>query len=893
MKRILAVLLAILLFSGFSNPAMVEATISDDVLFDLKTYGILQQEVDEIAYDQPVTRGEFSAMVVKLFSLSGYYIDQNIAFSDVGADTQYGNEILILATLGIVGGNGNGEFMPENNIALNEIIKILCSCLGYTNLAEQEGGYPNGYYVAAEKCGLLSHVSAGDPVSREMILNILYNCLDARFMKREIGQENRYYISDETPRDLLISADTDTELLKIEGIVTATGKSWLDTKPFVSLKEEVLYIDGERFVCKLPEAEQFFGQKVKAYIQEIDGAWEIISIMATNENTVIEILADDFIGCENGVVQYMFEGKERKMKVSPTASFLKNMRIVEEYAFDDITLKQGSMVLVDNNADGQAEIIAIEEFDSYIVSSTTEDIIRFKQLPSGGALTYIDFSDDMETDYTILNDQGEMCEISAIQIGDSLDVICSPDGELCKIIINPSAIVGNVTQIADTEITVDGEVYTLAEGFKPDIMIGETMKVYFNHWNDVYYLEEAEAEDNIYQYAYFADLKPVDSFGTQFFIKAVLPGDFVETEEKSEIEDDASVLLKLKGQNSAVMNLKTSAYVNVDGKRVDDLKTVFFDANGDRINRIVKYSLNQNGEINRILTVEPYGTEVIQDGSSNDLDAVQVYNANEKVFGGKNNGAFGVDERTKVLMLPNYYKQPAVSDEDFLATIELNNGQAYTVNGYDVREENEIVRLITITSVLDYEAIKGITLNSKLSVVTKVSSIIDEKNEIVTKVEFWSEGQQKAYLLEDDLTNINLAAGDIFYYALSISSNRISQILKIENIKNPQKATGVYGSALDMDPLSSGQLIYGYVKNIELNKIDDLLNRRVDLITVEFDNGESTVIKRNCRNAPYTYIYDERTNRITIADSVEISEGDEIMINIRNNTVMGAAMIRR
>ena len=84
---------------------------------------------------------------------------------------------------------------------------------------------------------------------------------------------------------------------------------------------------------------------------------------------------------------------------------------------------------------------------------------------------------------------------------------------------------------------------------------------------------------------------------------------------------------------------------------------------------------------------------------------------------------------------------------------------------------------------------------------------------------------------------------------------------------------------------------------MEYQKIEDILNRRVDRITVNFGNGNEAVVKANSRNAPPVYLYDAQLKTIKVISSQDIipaqtNSADQIMVHIKNSTVRGIVIVR-
>ena len=50
------------------------------------------------------------------------------------------------------------------------------------------------------------------------------------------------------------------------------------------------------------------------------------------------------------------------------------------------------------------------------------------------------------------------------------------------------------------------------------------------------------------------------------------------------------------------------------------------------------------------------------------------------------------------------------ADDDYLASVEINDEQEYTINGYDMDQETECVRVITIMTTLKYDSSAAILI---------------------------------------------------------------------------------------------------------------------------------------------------------------------------------------
>ena len=65
-------------------------------------------------------------------------------YDDVNQEHWASGYITALYRQGIVNGDENGNFNPENNVTYIETAKMIVNSLGYSVLAEDAGGYPSG-----------------------------------------------------------------------------------------------------------------------------------------------------------------------------------------------------------------------------------------------------------------------------------------------------------------------------------------------------------------------------------------------------------------------------------------------------------------------------------------------------------------------------------------------------------------------------------------------------------------------------------------------------------------------------------------------------------------------------------------------------------------------------
>ncbi|MBE7026001.1 MAG: S-layer homology domain-containing protein [Ruminococcaceae bacterium] len=146
---------------------------------------------------QNITRAQMAKIVVQTLNIPEFEIENT--FLDVSKETDYANEIGIVQNLKIMCGYGNGLFMPDEDITYYEVVKTIVTMLGYEPLAQQKGGYHQGYFTVGNELGLVVYPAAEDkPITKDDIAKILIKAIDVPLMKQtSFGNSPKYQIMPE------------------------------------------------------------------------------------------------------------------------------------------------------------------------------------------------------------------------------------------------------------------------------------------------------------------------------------------------------------------------------------------------------------------------------------------------------------------------------------------------------------------------------------------------------------------------------------------------------------------------------------------------------------------------------------------------------------------------
>ena len=468
-KKIYAALLVIsVVFSS-----LVNAFAWDDFENDSKDFakrlvmdlGIMKTDKESGFNDyKAVTRGELSEIIVNLGNASGAKSYRKY-FDDVEADTEYAESISLLLDMEIVNGTGSSFFYPEQNATYEQAVKMIVYLLGYKQAAERESDSMKSCMKIASQLKVTDGISAGrtDTLTQGMILTLCYNALNSEMMI----YENREFIKGDT----LLKERFDID--KATGTVSANYKTALNSSKGTASKEYV-QIDGEDFRDSTGLSADMLGMDAQIYYRDEQDDKIIIAIYATKKNQVMEIkskdLAPDSARFDYTTIVYTNDSDiEQKVKLDSNADIIYNGRACLDVTLDLLKPSTGTMRFVDNNNDGNADVVFITEYENYVVQSVNEEGI-YDKYSKRLSLEDVDVI-EIEGMY------GSQMTLAQIAEWNVLSVAKSKDGEVIKIICLNDPVTGSIQAIqqsdGETELTVDGETFAVADSFLQALSAGE------------------------------------------------------------------------------------------------------------------------------------------------------------------------------------------------------------------------------------------------------------------------------------------------------------------------------------------------------------------------------------------------------------------------------------
>ena len=185
-----------------NNIIVLKPSPQTEAVDELVRYGIMKGDPDgNLRHGDYVTRAEAIVMLLRSDAIySGLLKDYlyRPAFDDI-ANHWAAKEITFAHENSLVDGTSLTSFEPENNITIQEFAKMLVTLLGYREMAEQRGGYPNGYLTTANSLGIFNNMNKeiSQNAQRRDIALMIYNSLDVPLMKQTgFGAKVEYSIMD-------------------------------------------------------------------------------------------------------------------------------------------------------------------------------------------------------------------------------------------------------------------------------------------------------------------------------------------------------------------------------------------------------------------------------------------------------------------------------------------------------------------------------------------------------------------------------------------------------------------------------------------------------------------------------------------------------------------------
>ncbi|MCK9478696.1 MAG: S-layer homology domain-containing protein [Firmicutes bacterium] len=865
---------------GFSH---AEISLSSALILDLQAFNVIEGDVDGGELGKNITRAEFSEMLHKLLNSDDQSLSGSASkYADVPGEHRYLPAIGFLTAMGIIDGDVDGNFHPERNLTVLEASIMLVRLLGYEPQAKNYGGYPEGYLISAGYCRLLNGVStpANELITYCESLYMIFNALNAnRLITSHYRSDGAHTLkSGDTLRNYLLNKEDDT--FKVRGVVTANYDSWL-LAPNVNLRDDEIMIDDVVIRAGNTDAASYLGLTVDAYVvlEESTNKYIIKSILPDERNNIIDIIENkDIISLTNEEVSYEQNKQIITKKIAPNVDLLYNGLPRDWASINTEELMEGYITFISNDGGSEYNVLLFNEYQSFVVSSVNPESYRInfshdKRLNGKSGIILKDDRNIYLKSYIYDADNNPVA-IEDITPGDTVSIFIDVDETLIKVYVSRSQIDGIIEEFSLDPgfIVIGGATYDLGKSFAQESgfnkFLGKEVTINLDYRGNVVYVSEGVLSD----LNYIALLSVRDRTMQSPLAKVLYGNVFSDSEEEPSPDSYSGSVPAIAAKNKGIGTLEFADRVSFEDETgIRSLKTneitPFFQAMLDERTNVggtaikstslpLKYQLNAKGQITQLTAPKLVGR---------DWQVGKKYNAYEKTFSGDvGNGAYGIRNRTIALCLPQINQES--EDDNYLADIELNNNQFYSIEGYDFDEDSACVALIVISASMIYD-VPGSSI-SKYGIVYKMSKKLDEEEKERTFVKIITSKGPEDFFVSEHAGGYNfsgLRTGQLIEYSLN-NSNELDAYTLIQHLDS-----SVFKAYTSIDVNS--EVFVGDIADVRYNRVSELLNRKVDIINMSDGMGFSKNYDVQISSPPPVFVYNLKN------DTARLGTHDEFMDN--------------
>lgn len=879
MKRIFPIVMAFIMLFLSVGTIQAAQDNSSDIVYTLVGYGIIDPE-KEYNPDEPVSRGEFAGMVTRLMCISESASQYaQTPYWDVPSNYKYAGDISVLTAIGILNGYSDTRFGPNDSVTYEQALKVLVLITGYGEIAQANGGWPDGYITQASKNKMLGGVSLKNPFTRENLYKLIYNTLDVPLVDHAINHSGgKLEKTDDTLRNQ-IAEKTEYELYRHRGVIKASAYTYTSA-PYSDLYDDEVVIDnrtvGGDYIYSIgnTNASDLVGYEVEFFAKKTVAGYELLSVKPTTNNEIIEVRSENLRNKNGYKLFYSVGNKNMDLTLDDDYKVVYNGNRVMNPGDDDFNIEDGYITFINNDSDKNFELAMIWEYENAIATSFDGVRMNFANDAQFNSLTSLNVKpDDDEVKVVVMDKDGN--DIDRFDSERVVSIFMNTTRTRFKIIVSDEIFDGAVSSMSEDEYTIDDTDYQSAASLEP-IRLGVTYKFYFDYQSKIAYAKETETVN----YGYILDYSGNRSSNLE--VRIIIPGKVdagVETNEEDVTDTSAVPYLIL--QNNSVEYFKFAEKVRSQGKRYKGKELIeLLDTEGMKA---ISYKLNSDGEICEITPLEKCGGNITKR---------YQYDVYDRVFGGTTvdqTTGFAINSDTMAVCVPaddNNNINYNATDDDFNVRVNItvaNNDVGYRVEGYDYDPITKKARFLVSFATMDASAVTGIDgFSSKASIVTSSRYSYNEETDEYDLIIEVLQGSAVKTLTPIPLNSNNrtiglLKKGDLITFSLNKNDLMANAYImqSLPDVSGRQNFESVSGNVLKS---------LGTVGKIEYDEIDTYNRALITKIELHTDDsGYPRTLNVRQKNTPPVYLYDTQENTYTAVSIKDIiPDYDRVFVYERN-----------
>lgn len=530
----------------------------------LTTFGVLDGEKERSPLAK-VTKEDYWSAVVNIFVFGG--------------EAQSSEGLMNIAeSLGLV--ENTESTTIKSAVSFYDLVKNEVNLLGYDKYMNNFSD--KSYLAQAKSLGLLKNISLTGNGSLTW-----YNAVI--LLENFMNASTREY-------DISLMEDM-AHIYKARGIVNANELTSLyGTR---AGKNEIIIGDVTVKTDKLPEARNYIGKSVEAYLKQdvSEKDYTLLYIEERQNNIKVFENADD-LSVDAGISKFSyFEGdKEKTYRISPSVKVIFNDVLYTDYTAADLVPKSGTVTAIDNNSDSTYDVIVVESYEILPVGSIAQaDMKVVSKYTFDGALRNVKLKAENDEDFIFIYKDGAKAEFTDIKADSVLSVKRNKSGDVnvISVYISDKKLNGKLNSIkSDGKLNIlDSDIKTSyaydAAVAKNDTAvskaeIGKTYDVYLDIMGEIALMKEAEKTNN---YAWLLKLGREEGMDPVYRIK------YMDTDGIWQISE-----------------LNSKVKLNGTRKTDDAVYNEIYD-NGSFTPQVITVNLNKDGKVAEIETARENAPE--------------------------------------------------------------------------------------------------------------------------------------------------------------------------------------------------------------------------------------------------------------------------------------------
>lgn len=770
--------------------------------------------------------------------------------------------------------------VKKNKITLDDVLFSAVELTGYKSYSDYYGGYPSGVIKAADMAGLLKGIiyESNRSVTKGELAQIAYNILtvdpvtvsfSGNSMKLEEENEN------------LLKSRFDVDLVR--GVVSRVKESSIyETGFFV---DDAIEIDNVKYAVVGNESlDGLLGRYVDAFVKDNNGDLEFLCAgVRENKNRIEEFYGRNLLQLSENYLE-VEEEKNKRYKISDETRVVYNgiyagnilSNVIENNVKNDTQI-----TVIDNSNDGTYDVIIMKDYEHliamYDVGSSAR--LRFDNETEFRGKNYITAKTEDDNKVRVIKDGAEISYTdikkgNIVSISKSLNTYGTT---LTEIVVCDKAVSGKITEIKTDEygnyvFVINDAEYIFAENYLDKC--GYPNKIP---------LKEEIIAPKMGLSATFA--LSFDGRIANILLSSGINYGYVITSYvyNDDEPDDSEVDLKMLTETGEITKMPLDEYVylysaqSMSGTKLrreripDEIKSV--SATEDK-RTIIAYTVNGKGNIKNIYL--PYDNINKAPGSvdyplTHDYFSSTSY-SNSRYYHGMLAMKYRMGSNVKLFMVPSFENKDKESQYKVVSADYY--GIDHTYYGINLYGVNEYF-MPSAAVVLD----DGVTFqNSAPALIDKVITAINDDDEEVYRIYYWSEGKysyidtQSNDLISTEqsgwaagITCDKLKFGDIIHFRTSDSKIDNFRVLLHDYNNAPYEIKNQNGQTLSAETEPTAFIyMYGEVSGM-----------KDDVIIINTDKNTEKLSVSKMSN-PNCYLIEGKT--IEAITMPEIEKGDKIAV---------------